>query len=104
MNKWIFICVFYLLMGCVGLESKNLILAEDIDLSDATPKVVEISIDREPFDLWERVRANLTLRIPEELEDLDRYRSRFINNQHAVNRLSKSGQRYLFHTVKRSEE
>ena len=104
MSKRISILIFSFLIGCVNLESKNLVLADNNDLATTSPNVVEVTIDREPFDLWERIRDDLTFTIPEILEDADRYRNRFVNNQHAVNRLSKSGQRYLFHTVKRAEE
>jgi membrane-bound lytic murein transglycosylase D len=104
MSKRISILIFSFLIGCWNLESKNLVLADNNDLATTSPNVVEVTIDREPFDLWERIRDDLTFTIPEILEDADRYRNRFVNNQHAVNRLSKSGQRYLFHTVKRAEE
>ena len=104
MGNRLLILIFCLLIGCVNLESKNLILAEDDDIADTAPKVVEVVIDSEPYDLWDRIRKDLSFKIPDDYEDIDRYRKKYINNQHAVNRLSKSGQRYLFHTVKRAEE
>jgi len=104
MSKRISILIFSFFIGCVNLESKNLVLADNNDLAATSPNVVEVAIDGEPFDLWERIRDGLTFAIPESYEDTDRYRNRFVKNQHAVNRLSKSGQRYLFHTVKRAEE
>ena len=104
MSKRISILTFSFFIGCVNLESENLVVANNNDFAVPSPNVVEIAIDQEPFDLWERIRDDLTFSIPESYEDMDRYRNRFIKNQHAVNRLSKSGQRYLFHTVKRAEE
>ena len=104
MGNRLLILIFCLLIGCVNLESKNLILAEDGDIADVAPKVVEVVIDSEPFDLWDRIRKDLSFKIPDDYEDIGRYKKKYINNQHAVNRLSKSGQRYLFHTVKRAEE
>ena len=104
MSKRISILIFSFLIGCVNLESKNLVLADNNDLAATSPNVVEVVIDREPFDLWERIRDDLTFAIPKSYGDIDRYRKRFVNNQYTVNRLSKSGQRYLFHTVKRAEE
>ena len=104
MGNRLLILIFCLLIGCVSLESKNLILAEDDEIADAAPKVVEVVIDSEPFDLWDRIRKDLSFKIPDDYEDIGRYKKKYINNQHAVNRLSKSGQRYLFHTVKRAEE
>ena len=104
MSKRISILTFSFLISCVNLESENLVVANNNDFAVPSPNVVEITIDQEPFDLWERIRNDLTFSIPESYEDMDRYRNRFVKNQHAVNRLSKSGQRYLFHTVKRAEE
>ena len=104
MSKRISILTFSFLIGCVNLESENLVVANNNDFAVPSPNVVEIAIDQEPFDLWERIRDDLTFSITESYEDMDRYRKRFVKNQHAVNRLSKSGQRYLFHTVKRAEE
>ena len=49
-----------------------------------------------------RDSKGLTFEIPEGIEEIEIYRNRL--NQTAVNRISKSGQRYLYHTVKRSEE
>ena len=45
------------MIGCVNLESKNLVLADNNDLATTSPNVVEVTIDREPFDLWERIRV-----------------------------------------------
>jgi len=56
MGNRLLILIFCLLIGCVNLESKNLILAEDSDIADVAPKVVEVVIDSEPFDLWDRIR------------------------------------------------
>ena len=104
MTKWILVLILSFFGGSTSLESKNLVLAEDHDLSDSDPKVVEANIDQKPFDLWDRVRKDLTFTMPVEYEDAEIFRKRYVNNQHAVNRLSQSGQRYLFHTVKRAEE
>ena len=104
MTKWILVLILSFFGGSTSLESKNLVLAEDHDLTDSDPKVVVANIDQKPFDLWERVRKDLTFTMPVEYEDAEVFRKRYVNNQHAVNRLSQSGQRYLFHTVKRAEE
>ena len=104
MTKWILVLILSFLGSYASLESKNLVLAEDNDLADSDPKVVEVTINQKPFDLWDRVRKDLTFTIPEDYADSEVFRKRFVNNQHAVNRLSQSGQRYLFHTVKRAEE
>ena len=67
MSKRILILIFSFLIGCVNLESKNLVLADNNDLATTSPNVVEVTIDREPFDLWERIRDDLTFTIPEVL-------------------------------------
>ena len=72
MSKRISILIFSFLIGCVNLESKNLVLADNNDLATTSPNVVEVAIDREPFDLWERIRDDLTFAIPESYQDTDR--------------------------------
>jgi len=42
MGNRLLILIFCSLIGCVNLESKNLILAGDDDIADAAPKVVEV--------------------------------------------------------------
>ena len=82
--------------------SRDQLILEDKEISDDEPYIVENSFAGQPFDLWERIRKGLTFEIPEGIEEIEIYRNRL--NQTAVNRISKSGQRYLYHTVKRSEE
>ena len=49
-------------------------------------------------------QRKLTFEIPERNVEAEIYRKQLIDNQHAVNRISKSGQRYLYHTVNRAEQ
>jgi len=74
MGNRLLILIFCFLIGCVSLESKNLILAEDDDIADVAPKVVEVVIDSEPFDLWDRIRKDLSFKIPDDYEDTGRYK------------------------------
>ena len=104
MTKRTLVFIFILSAGCASLETKDLVLVENTDLAKNVPKVIEVTLDQKPFDLWDRIRKDITFTIPKDYEEGKLFRNRFINNQHAVNRLSKSGQRYLFHTVKRAEE
>ena len=76
MGNRLLILIFCLLIGCVNLESKNLILAEDSDIADVAPKVVEVVIDSEPFDLWDRIRKDLSFKIPDDYEDIGRYKKK----------------------------
>ena len=53
----------------------------------------------------ERIRLELSITIPDDqIAATSLYRERLYSNQTAVNRISKSGQRYLYHTLTRAEE
>ena len=101
-NHIFWIC--FLFIGNAFAEANKLNLVSDEAFSKDPPKIIELIIDETPFDLWDSIRKELTLTIPEDYLEADIYRNRFKNNQHAVNRISKSGQRYLFYTVKRAKE
>ena len=101
-NHIFWIC--FLFIGNAFAEANKLNLVSDETFSKDPPKIIELIIDETPFDLWDSIRKELTLTIPEDYLEADIYRNRFKNNQHAVNRISKSGQRYLFYTVKRAKE
>tara|TARA_B100001245_G_C22884083_1_gene425274 strand:+ start:84 stop:1577 length:1494 start_codon:yes stop_codon:yes gene_type:complete len=95
---------FLFLVGCVGFDSTGLTLAEEEKTSKTVSEVTPTAINQEPIDLWERIRNQLSLSIPENYENAEIYKKRFLNNQHTVNRMSNASQRYLFHTVNRAEE
>ena len=67
--------------------------------------IIEIKPEDTPFDIWERIRLELSITIPkDQIAATSLYRERLYSNQTAVNRISKSGQRYLFHTLTRAQE
>ena len=67
--------------------------------------IIEIKPEDTPFDIWERIRLELSITIPDDqIAATSLYRERLYSNQTAVNRISKSGQRYLFHTLTRAQE
>ena len=67
--------------------------------------IIEIKPKEAPFDIWERIRLELSITIPkDQIAATSLYRERLYSNQTAVNRISKSGQRYLFHTLTRAQE
>ena len=67
--------------------------------------IIEIKPKEDPFDIWERIRLELSITIPkDQIAATSLYRERLYSNQTAVNRISKSGQRYLFHTLTRAQE
>ena len=99
-----FFWILFLFIGCASIEANKLNLISDEEMTESPPKIIEVIIDETPYDLWGSIRNELTLKIPEDYVEADIYRDRFRNNQHAVNRISKSGQRYLYYTVKRAKE
>ena len=77
--------------------------AESKNISDTN--IIEIKSEEAPFDIWERIRLELSITIPDDqIAATSLYRERLYSNQTAVNRISKSGQRYLFHTLTRAQE
>jgi len=73
--------------------------------SDVRPNIIENELKKEPYDIWERIRNDLTIQIPQDQTAFASvYRERLVNNQNSVNRISKQGQRYLYHTLSRAQE
>ena len=100
--KRISLIIIIAIVSCAGqINNKSQIIT---DASSKEPKIIQSLIKEVPYDLWQRIRDQLSFQIPSSYKPAEKFRGRFINNQHAVNRISKSGQRYLFYTVKRTEE
>jgi len=101
----IYIFIFLLLFnGCTAATSKEVVIIESRSIVVEEIET-EVQPDDAPLDIWERIRVELTLTIPEDqIAATSLYRERLYNNQSAVNRISKSGQRYLYHTLTRAEE
>tara|TARA_Y100000766_G_scaffold187958_1_gene161500 strand:+ start:395 stop:1870 length:1476 start_codon:yes stop_codon:yes gene_type:complete len=101
----IYIFTFLLLFnGCTAATSKEVIIT-DYESTAAKNSQIEVKLEEAPLDIWERIRVELTLTIPEDqIAATSLYRERLYKNQSAVNRISKSGQRYLYHTLSRAEE
>ena len=100
-------CLFILLFlfnGCASASDKEIIKLNSEILTSVDPNIIEEKLEETPFDLWERIRLELSLEIPEDqIASTSVYRERLYRNQSAVNRISKSGQRYLYHTLTRAE-
>ena len=89
--------------GCASASNLNVSDSESIMTSST--EIVEIKPEGAPYDLWERIRLELSITIPDDqIAATSLYRERLYSNQTAVNRISKSGQRYLYHTLTRAEE
>ena len=100
---YIFIFLF-LFNGCSAITSKEILSIDSQSITAEEPEEIESNFVEVPFDIWERIRVELTLTIPEDqIAATSLYRERLYKNQSAVNRISKSGQRYLHHTLSRAE-
>ena len=106
MNKYSIALSLAILCSCSSTAiSKEVIQLDSKVITADTPKIIESVIEKAPYDIWERIRVDLTLTIPEDqIAATSVYRERLYSNQTAVNRISKSGQRYLFHTLSRAQE
>ena len=85
-----FIFCLIFLTGCVVVDN-NSAQEKSVEITSLTNSEEDKSSSLEmKSDLWERIRENLTFTLPKDFIEADTYRKRFKNNQHAVNRISKS--------------
>ena len=104
MKKFLFFSLLLLINACSSINSKEVTKAEPKINSIQPDKSFESSINA-PVDIWERIRLELSISIPDDqIAATSLYRERLYKNQSAVNRISKSGQRYLHHTLTRAQE
>lgn len=104
MKKFLFFSLLLLINACSSINSKEVTKAETKISSTQPDKSFESSINA-PVDIWERIRLELSISIPDDqIAATSLYRERLYKNQSAVNRISKSGQRYLYHTLTRAQE
>ena len=91
--------------ACATVSNSDVILLDSKPINAKSEKIVENQLNETPIDIWERIRRELTIKIPDDqIAATSIYRERLYKNQSAVNRISKSGQRYLFHTLSRAQE
>ena len=91
--------------GCATATNNEVAKLDSQAITIADTEIVEIKVEETPLDIWERIRLELTITIPEDqIAATSVYRERLYKNQSAVNRISKSGQRYLHHTLTRAQE
>jgi membrane-bound lytic murein transglycosylase D len=102
----IFIAISLLLFNSCASAANNNSAESAVEfamISDTN--IIEVKSEEAPFDIWERIRLELSITIPDDkIAATSLYRERLYGNQTAVNRISKSGQRYLFHTLTRAQE
>ena len=89
--------------ACSSINSKEVTKTDSKISSTQSVNSIESEINIVPVDIWERIRLELSISIPEDqIAATSLYRERLYKNQSAVNRISKSGQRYLYHTLTRA--
>ena len=94
-----------IISACATVSNSDDILLDSKPINYKSEKIVENQLNETPIDIWERIRRELTIKIPDDqIAATSIYRERLYKNQSAVNRISKSGQRYLFHTLSRAQE
>lgn len=94
-----------IISSCATVSNSDVILLDSKPINAKSEKIVENQLNETPIDIWERIRRELTIKIPDDqIAATSIYRERLYKNQSAVNRISKSGQRYLFHTLSRAQE
>ena len=98
MYRLISCLIFLAFHGCANATSNSVIELDASSITTLAPNIIETKLEETPFDIWERIRLELTLSIPDDqIASTSSYRERLYKNQTAVNRISKSGQRYLYH-------
>ena len=91
--------------ACATVSNSDVILLDSKPINAKSGDILENQLKETPIDIWERIRRELTIKIPDDqIAATSIYRERLYKNQSAVNRISKSGQRYLFHTLSRAQE
>ena len=91
--------------ACATVSNSDVILLDSKPINAKNGNILENQLKETPIDIWERIRRELTIKIPDDqIAATSIYRERLYKNQSAVNRISKSGQRYLFHTLSRAQE
>mgnify|MGYP003317032955 CR=1 FL=1 len=69
--------------------SKEVIQLDSKAISSETPKIIENEIENAPYDIWERIRTELNLTIPEDqIAATSVYRERLYSNQKSENRIN----------------
>ena len=57
---------FFFLWDVLRLKPIKSDLVSDAEITSEPPKIIELIIDETPFDLWDSIRSELTLKIPQD--------------------------------------
>ena len=105
MYKLFIFLILVVFNGCANAITKEVIQLDSQSITTKSTDIVVSETADISLDIWERIRLELTITIPDDkIASTSVYRERLYKNQSSVNRISKSGQRYLHHTVTRAQE
>lgn len=66
MYKALIFLILVICNGCSTATSKEVIRLDSQVVTTSSPEIVENKLEETPFDIWERIRSELTIRIPED--------------------------------------
>ena len=105
MYKILIFVSLFIFNSCASAANQESMQSDTQTATDEELEDINIESQLTPVDIWERIRQNLTITIPaDQIAATSLYRERLYSNQTSVNRISKSGQRYLYHTLSRAQE
>ena len=105
MYKILIFVSLFVFNSCASAANQESMQSDTQTATDEELEDIKIESQLTPVDIWERIRQNLTITIPaDQIAATSLYRERLYSNQTSVNRISKSGQRYLYHTLSRAQE
>ena len=88
MKKISYFIAIVIFNGCTTVASNEIIKLDSQSITTESPNIIEAKLEATPFDIWERIRLELTLKIPEDqIASTSVYRERLYKNQSAVNRI-----------------
>ena len=81
MYKALIFLILVICNGCSTAISKEVIRLDSQVVTTSSPEIVENKLKETPFDIWERIRSELTIRIPEDqIAATSIYRERLYKN------------------------
>ena len=105
MYKILILVSLFVFNSCASTANQDSMQSDTQTATDEELEDIKIESQLTPVDIWERIRQNLTITIPaDQIAATSLYRERLYSNQTSVNRISKSGQRYLYHTLSKAQE
>ena len=66
MKKISYFIALVLFNGCSTAASKEIIKLDSQSITTESPNIIEAKLEETPFDIWERIRLELTIKIPED--------------------------------------